>query len=466
MLKVCRKGEADGGQALSAEEDLALRLAFGRFAKPEARAAGAAVVRQHQHLGFGNWFLCDCLESGCRPPALIPVLESYIRRHTDPPWPQHADGCDFHRDPDEQRAITSSYARPASGPLRLLRGFPSDDDDYGPNPPIPRCYSQRREALATLLMQLIEQAGLNRIPADGKGPDLGEQYRRLRAAAHAFELAKDLPVAAYLCTYPPALPAFFERIAAAPPARFKRTRPHGIFLAVASGVGHGQLVLGPNDSLSVRGRISVFGERDGHGRDRSADRTVRAPYLVICLVGRPSADRPVAVLRAYAHPCISVSNLMLVDSNLERRTLDELRRLQRWLCANKGVRLEIEKPHFDIAGEDAAAAPATAPREPCIPDFIVRAEGDAARGARTVLVETMGYADEIYRSRKHVMHDLMGQVARAPVVLHDFHFPDDRTQTARDRLFWLQARWTITGTDSEADYATKVRAQEQQGAHP
>jgi len=116
---------------------------------------------------------------------------------------------------------------------------------------------------------------------------------------------------------------------------------------------------------------------------------------------------------------------MLVDSNLERRTLDELRRLQRWLCANKGVRLEIEKPHFDIAGEDAAAAPATAPREPYIPDFIVRAEDDAARGARTVLVETMGYADEIYRSRKHVMHDLMEHVARAPVVLHDFHFPDD-----------------------------------------
>lgn len=34
MLRVCRKGEVEGGQVLSAEEDRALRLAFGRFAKP------------------------------------------------------------------------------------------------------------------------------------------------------------------------------------------------------------------------------------------------------------------------------------------------------------------------------------------------------------------------------------------------------------------------------------------------
>ena len=350
MLKVCRKGDVEGGQALTAEEDRALRHAFGRFGRPEARSAGAAVVRRYQHLGFGNWFHCDCEESGGRPPALIPVLESYLRRHTDPGWPHHADGCDFQRDPDEQRAITKSYARPPSGPLRLLRGFPSDDDTYEPSAPMPRCYSRRREALATLLMQLIEPAGLNRVPADGTGPDLGEQYRRLRAAAHAFELVQGLPVAAYLCTYPPALPVFFDRIATAPAARFPRTRPHGIFLAIATGVGHGELVLGPNENLPVRGRISVFGERDGHGRDRPADRAARAPYLAICLVGRPSAGEPVTILRAYAHPCVSARNLMLVDSNLERRTFDELRRLQGWLRLNKGIRVEIEKPHFDIAG--------------------------------------------------------------------------------------------------------------------
>ena len=68
MLKVCRKGEAEGGQALNPEEDRALRLAFGRFATSEARAAGASAVRRYQHLGFGNWVLSDCQTSGCRPP--------------------------------------------------------------------------------------------------------------------------------------------------------------------------------------------------------------------------------------------------------------------------------------------------------------------------------------------------------------------------------------------------------------
>jgi hypothetical protein len=172
MLRVCRKGDAEGGQSLSAEEDRALRRAFGRFAKPEARATGAAVVRHYQHLGFGNWFHCDCQESGCRPPALIPVLESYIRRHVDPAWPQHADGCDFQRDPSEQRTVTHSYARPPSGPLRLLRGFPSHGEDYEPSAPMPRCYSRRRGALATLLMQLMERAGLNASPPKARARGL------------------------------------------------------------------------------------------------------------------------------------------------------------------------------------------------------------------------------------------------------------------------------------------------------
>jgi hypothetical protein len=104
VLGVCRKGEVDGGQALSAEEDRALRQAFGRFAPLEARPEGAAVVRRYQHLGFGNWLLCDCLRPGCHPPALVAVLESFARRHTEPPWPLHADACDFHRDPSEQGA--------------------------------------------------------------------------------------------------------------------------------------------------------------------------------------------------------------------------------------------------------------------------------------------------------------------------------------------------------------------------
>lgn len=37
------------------------------------------------------------------------------------------------------------------------------------------------------------------------------------------------------------------------------------------------------------------------------------------------------------------------------------------------------------------------------------------------------------------------QVAVAPVVLHDVHFPGGQAQEIHDRQFWLDARWTITG---------------------
>jgi hypothetical protein len=155
----------------------------------------------------------------------------------------------------------------------------------------------------------------------------------------------------------------------APAARFARTRPHGIFLAIATGVGRGQLVLGPNWSLPVRGRISVFGERDGHGRDRPADRAVGAPYLAISLVGRPSAKEPVAILRAYAHSCVNARNLMLVDSNLERRTLDELRRLQSWLRIDKCIRLMCSATIWMVAvlSPDTVGSKAEVGRERCQP---------------------------------------------------------------------------------------------------
>jgi hypothetical protein len=296
------------------------------------------------------------------------------------------------------------------------------------------------------LLQLVEKAGLNHVPADGTMPDLGEQYRRLRAAAHTVELDVDVPVSAYLCTYPPALPELYQRIANAPAARFKRTRPHGIVLAIAAGVGRGKILTRSGEPLPVRGRVSVFGEADGNDQEDSAGPLARPPYLAICLAGRPSADAPVTILRAYAHPSLSARHLMLVDNNLERLTLAELLGLQSWLLANKGIRVEIEKPLFDIV-EDDATNPEPAPREPRIPDFVLKAEGEAARGARTVLVETMGFADEAYRVRKRRVHEMTANLLGAPIVLHDFPFPVESTQNARDRRFWLDVRWAITGPD-------------------
>ncbi len=178
---------------------------------------------------------------------------------------------------------------------------------------------------------------------------------------------------------------------------------------------------------------------------------------------------------------------MPVDSNLERQTLALLLSLQDWLGKRRKVRVTIDKPVFDLgwssapgpaavagaASSDAEALLARADevhraslamlrdlgikhrpggdeeaRDPCLPDFILWAEADHRIQHRVVVVETMGFADDAYRDRKHRTHGLMSRILDgAPVVEHDFWSPADRPQAQRDRQFWLDARWMVTGPE-------------------
>lgn len=125
MLKLCGKGHYLSTAELAPDEDRALRRAFGRFATVDARKAGADVVQRFQHEGAGHWFACDCLEGLVgRPPVLVlvPVVESYIRRHTEPPLHAHAENCDFFREPAEQPPSPKVLARHLRGHCAWLDG--------------------------------------------------------------------------------------------------------------------------------------------------------------------------------------------------------------------------------------------------------------------------------------------------------------------------------------------------------
>lgn len=87
VLKVSRRGAMERVRDLSVQEDQALRWAFRRFAGPDARAAGAAVIRRYQRVGVECWILCDCRGAGERPPALVPVSEAHIRQNESQPGP-------------------------------------------------------------------------------------------------------------------------------------------------------------------------------------------------------------------------------------------------------------------------------------------------------------------------------------------------------------------------------------------
>jgi len=120
--------------------------------------------------------------------------------------------------------------------------------------------------------------------------------------------------------------------------------------------------------------------------------------------------------------------------------------LRRWLGSQRRVRVSIEKPLMDLFPE---APPGTPPHPPCIPDFVVRrADGAGGRSNGAVIVETMGFADENYRERKRRIHPLLSAVlGGAPIITHDFHEPQGRTQSWRDNSFWRTLRWTVTGPE-------------------
>ena len=128
---------------------------------------------------------------------------------------------------------------------------------------------------------------------------------------------------------------------------------------------------------------------------------------------------------------------MLLDSDYERQTLGQLRSVQSWLRRKHGVLMTIEKPLFDLRPPSLLDEP---PRPPLIPDFLVRAAaGSDGTSHRPIVIETMGFAEANYRERKERLH---GEMVRAcgPVLVHDFHRPQNTEQPWRDATFWRALR--------------------------
>jgi hypothetical protein len=422
--------------ALDQADDRILRAAFGCYGgTAAARDAAVRVVRRVQTTGRGCWILCDCRPAADRPPALVPVAETHIRRHLQAGWPQHAEACEFFREPAEQAVISASYRPIHRSQVRLVRSF-----EVGPSAPLQRreaaSPANRRPQLARLLIRLLTEAGLQRVdPVASKPPSVGEQLSPLWRAARGLSLDRGVRVADALCMSLAKLPGLMEQITAAPAKAYPRTRPHGLLLIRLNEAAAGKLIALNGQELPVVGRIAVYGERprDEPGPAESA----RSPYLALCILARPTPVDPVQVHSAYVHPCASMGRVMLVDSDLERETLSILQAFQWRMARRHRAVVTIEKP-MDSLGP--AVAEDGTPLPPLIPDFVVTARYRDGK-ERRVVVETMGYADEGYRGRKRVLHPRMGRAAGAMAVLeHDFHLPGHWQQEWRDnrfkRLLW------------------------------
>ena len=446
MLTAAPKGDVLRAVPVEVEEDRVLRSAFGRYGgRPKARAAAALVVARYQQLGAGHWFLCGCRPGEDRPPALVPVAQTHIRRHEDARWPAHSETCDFYRDPDDQRVTTASYcSHGVVGPWQLTRPF-AQASEVIEQKTTSSSYHKTRPAIARLLVKLVTDAGLQRMLPDWRPSEVVDQVRAIWTAAKSIEIDEGVMLPDFLRTSPARLHELVAAIEAAPPGRFRRTRPHGVLIVRLASVRAGVLQPISGEAIPVRGRVAVFGESAEARPGDMAERAARAPYLAACVVGRARVDGPVEVLSAYAHPCAGEKHLMLVDSDMERRSLAQLRSVQKWLGREKRVGVTIEKPMFDIGPVDN---PGIDPRPPCIPDFIVRAFGRDGVD-RTVIGETMGFAHEGYREGKKRSHRAMIEaLAGAPLAAHDFHYPEAQRQKDRDDSFWREVRWALTGTEA------------------
>jgi hypothetical protein len=234
----------------------------------------------------------------------------------------------------------------------------------------------------------------------------------------------------------------------------QQSRPHGVLIARVEGAGGVALRTLVGETIAVRGRIAVFGERPGTAREGPEERAARAPYLAACVLGRAAPDAPPEVLSAYLHPCVSEEHLMLIDSDMERQTFAQLRSAQAWLGKRNLARVSIEKPLFDLWPEDHGNAHAD-PRPPCLPDFVVRAIG-ADAVARAAVIETMGSTDAAYRQRKERSHALMSlALGGAPVIMHDFQEPAGRSQKDRDGDFWRAVRGRVAGALQRGQHASQ-----------
>lgn len=413
-----------------------LRNGFGFFAAAEQRGAAQAYINELS--ANKMWVACDCMPPHMPKPQLWPVTGASFRRNRGEGALTHGENCEFAHPPHRAQDVRSSFtAKVRSNGLlkfRLARGFFENAERAAPGlHNVNRVNrSTPRPGLARLLAEVLTLAGVQEIQPNDHYPNLPmltEAMARIRRAAVSIEIAQGKLLSDWLAVGMTELSGLKRKIERSNADDWGSSRPHGILICNVHEVQRHQLIfegarIPPEPIL---GRVAVFGEKEALGRH---------PYLVACLVGKASPqDKEVSLLRAYAHPCLSWSKWTLVDSNLERETINRIQGC-RWSLGKNDIQFEVHKPLFDCN---------TLPEddfEPvCLPDFLIKLP---SRRARTIVVETMGYKDTRYRNRKETMEPHfrrigLDQTGKEAILAHH-----DRFQTPAvadpDKIFGRQLR--------------------------
>jgi hypothetical protein len=411
---------------LSKEDDSVIRRAFGGAPEMACRVEGERLVSLHRK--SDHWFLCDCRPDAERSPTLFLSDAGHIQREEKGRGTEHDESCPFFRNDTRQKKFVQRYKRRSSDKrkFRLVIKFKNDDDKIPSTSTVTK--HSDRPALAQVLFEVLQEAGLNNIPVEepfcGGKPALEQTRQRIKEAAKSFYLTDGQRVVDWLATSVGEYKDLKKRLEA---ARQKWSRPHGLFIEVFYKIENNGLFLkdAEHPFATITGKLSVFGEKEAKSRP---------PYLVIGLLAQPYKDADhVELIRAYAHPCVAWDRWLPVDSNHERDTLDILVDCRNWLVDDKRkLPVTINKPLFDI-GPDIGDIP----REICKPDFVLNIHSEAALNP-VIVIETMGYDTDNYRKRKERMFLLFSQIGNrtdVPIIEHDFCLKGVNDED-RDRQFF------------------------------
>lgn len=401
-------------------DDLVHFFSNPRVADERAQRAEKEVTKLA--MAKGTWLMCGC-QNGTNNSA--PVLygqripRGLIRKAVLIPFYARGDhdaNCPFSRSaPDNSSAPSLVERKKKIGGLAVLnalgegkgqgldRGLRDSEDR--------ETASQTRfPTIARVLFTLLSGAEINQI--DGKLNDRGNLPRRsvtvdkdlVKEYLEEKSLfGKDIAIAAvnlFALSFS-ALKSFQESLLRYEKESWGGFHPHGFIIdqVVDFRRENGRWILENPWGADV----------DLHGRLYLPGENTPGPWLAICLVTKLPGDTSPMVYRAYMHPIEDLDGWFLVDSDLERRTLDILRKSQ-WVMAKVGKPYAIIKPLLDVA-------PTEGDMRPVRPDFIV------AQGSSRLVVETMGYQSEDYLARKTETHKRMKKLKDVRKLIE--HVPPD-----------------------------------------
>lgn len=394
-------------------------------------------LRDRQH-----WLECQCRVDSVDPkPLMSPRLREgqiHIWRHGVTP---HAAGCPFYVEATGRDAAAPAQPGPVTawdGDWLLLKamatGTPERAPATGEQAPAAR-YAPAVPALARLLFSILTDTGYTTVapgdvvtrrdhPAVSRGK---EAYAGLASIADR-QVGQGLRFRDVGCTFLPGLARHLESLASMAKRFPGGVRPQGLFLGVVNAIervdNHRTLLewRGGKDDRVATATVEGTVRRSGFEKGTSG------PFWVIAQLAQQRQGGPFVPVHAYAHPVLSRTVLLAVDSGLERIAAETLLRQINYWASDKGpgVHVQLEKPLFpEDAGEGLY----------CQPDFVLWLPA-----GRRIVVEVMGLEkDPDYLASKAVTHPRMRRL-RGVVDLVEFR-PDDDPFTFGRRLTSLVLKY-------------------------